>query len=62
MSTKPGAVVLLSGGLDSPAVAAFAAAELGRDGEKPLGALSCVFPDLPSVGAVTNCKSTRASP
>jgi asparagine synthase (glutamine-hydrolysing) len=42
-------VILLSGGLDSPAVAAFAAADQGRNGAKPLGALSCVFPDLPSV-------------
>jgi asparagine synthase (glutamine-hydrolysing) len=41
--------ILLSGGLDSPAVAAFAApASRGRAG-RPLGALSAVFPDLPSV-------------
>jgi asparagine synthase (glutamine-hydrolysing) len=42
-------VILLSGGLDSPAVAAFAAPEsLDRYG-RPLGALSAVFPELPSV-------------
>lgn len=40
--------VLLSGGVDSPAVAAFAAPEHRRHG-RPLGALSCVFPDLPRV-------------
>ena len=42
-------VVFLSGGLDSPAVAAFAApAHLERTG-RPIGALSAVFPDLPAV-------------
>jgi asparagine synthase (glutamine-hydrolysing) len=41
--------ILLSGGLDSPTVAAFAApAHLERTG-RPIGALSAVFPDLPSV-------------
>ena len=42
-------VILLSGGLDSPAVASFAAPEHQRRYGKPLGALSCVFPDLPAV-------------
>jgi asparagine synthase (glutamine-hydrolysing) len=42
-------VILLSGGLDSPAVAAFAAPESVRRNGRPLGALSAVFPDLPSV-------------
>jgi asparagine synthase (glutamine-hydrolysing) len=42
-------VVLLSGGLDSPAVAAFAAPEHLRRTGKPIGALSCVFPDIPAV-------------
>lgn len=42
-------VVFLSGGLDSPAIAAFAApAHLARTG-RPIGALSAVFPDLPDV-------------
>ena len=42
-------VVFLSGGLDSPAVAAFAApAHLARTG-RPIGALSAIFPDLPDV-------------
>jgi asparagine synthase (glutamine-hydrolysing) len=42
-------VVSLSGGIDSPAVAAFAApAHLRRTG-RPLPALSAVFPDLPAV-------------
>lgn len=42
-------VVFLSGGLDSPAVAAYAApAHLERTG-RPIGALSAVFPDLPDV-------------
>jgi len=41
--------VLLSGGLDSPMIAAFAAAaSLERSG-RPLLAVSAVFPDLPSV-------------
>jgi asparagine synthetase B (glutamine-hydrolysing) len=42
-------VILLSGGLDSPAVAAFAAPEHLRRTGRPIGALSAVFPDLPSV-------------
>jgi asparagine synthetase B (glutamine-hydrolysing) len=42
-------VILLSGGLDSPAVAAFAAPEHRRRTGRPIGALSAVFPDLPSV-------------
>jgi asparagine synthase (glutamine-hydrolysing) len=42
-------VILLSGGLDSPAVAAFAAPEHLRRTGRAIGALSAVFPDLPSV-------------
>jgi asparagine synthase (glutamine-hydrolysing) len=42
-------LILLSGGLDSPAVAAFAAPEHLRRTGRPLGALSAVFPHLPSV-------------
>jgi asparagine synthase (glutamine-hydrolysing) len=42
-------VILLSGGLDSPAVAAFAAPEHRHRTGKAIGALSAVFPDLPSV-------------
>jgi len=42
-------VVSLSGGVDSPAVAAFAAPEHRRRTGKRIGALSAVFPDLPSV-------------
>ncbi len=42
-------LVLLSGGLDSPAVAAYAAPEHQRRSARPLGALSAVFPDLPAV-------------
>ncbi|MBI4260075.1 MAG: hypothetical protein HY658_05870, partial [Actinobacteria bacterium] len=42
-------VVLLSGGIDSPAVAAFAAPEHRRRGGRPLRALSAVYPDHPSV-------------
>jgi asparagine synthase (glutamine-hydrolysing) len=42
-------VILLSGGLDSPAVAAFAAPASRERAGRPLGALSAVFPDLPSV-------------
>jgi len=42
-------VILLSGGLDSPAVAAFAAPEHRRRTGRPIGALSAVFPHLPSV-------------
>jgi asparagine synthetase B (glutamine-hydrolysing) len=42
-------VILLSGGLDSPAVAAFAAPASRERPGRPLGALSAVFPDLPSV-------------
>jgi asparagine synthetase B (glutamine-hydrolysing) len=42
-------VILLSGGLDSPTVAAFAAPESAKRTGRPLGALSAVFPDLPSV-------------
>ena len=42
-------VILLSGGVDSPAVAAFAAPEHRRRTGRPIGALSLVFPDLPAV-------------
>jgi asparagine synthase (glutamine-hydrolysing) len=42
-------VVSLSGGVDSPAVAAFAAPHYHRLTGKPLPALSSVFPDLPNV-------------
>ena len=42
-------VLFLSGGLDSPAVAAYAAPEHLRLSGKPLGALAVVFPDLPDV-------------
>jgi asparagine synthase (glutamine-hydrolysing) len=42
-------VVLLSGGLDSPAIAAYAAPEHTRRSGRPIGALSAVFPDLPTV-------------
>jgi asparagine synthase (glutamine-hydrolysing) len=41
--------VSLSGGIDSPAVAAFAAPGHEQRFGTPLGALSAVFPDLPSV-------------
>jgi len=41
--------VLLSGGVDSPAVASFAAPEFRRRTNRHLGALSAVFPDLPAV-------------
>jgi len=41
--------ILLSGGLDSPAVASFAAPEYRRRTGRPMGALSLVFPHLPSV-------------
>lgn len=42
-------VVLLSGGLDSPTVAAYAAPEHLRRHGRPLGGLTAVFPDLPEV-------------
>jgi len=42
-------VVFLSGGLDSPAVAAYAAPLHQRMTGRPLGALAVVFPDLPAV-------------
>ena len=42
-------LVLLSGGLDSPAVAAYASPEHKRRFGTPIGALSAVFPDLPDV-------------
>ncbi len=42
-------VVALSGGIDSPAIAAFAAPEHRRMTGRSIGALSAVFPDLPSV-------------
>lgn len=42
-------LVFLSGGLDSPAVAAYAAPEHLRRYGTPIGALSAVFPDLPDV-------------
>ena len=41
--------ISLSGGVDSPAVAAFAAEAVGNSGHSRLGALSAVFPDLPNV-------------
>lgn len=41
--------ILLSGGVDSPAVAAFAAPEHRRRTGRPIGALSLVFPDMPTV-------------
>lgn len=41
--------ILLSGGLDSPMVAAFAAPEHLRRTGRPLGGVTAVFPDLPSV-------------
>ena len=41
--------VSLSGGIDSPAVAAFAAPGHEQRFGRPVGALSAVFPDLPSV-------------
>lgn len=46
-------LVLLSGGLDSPAIAAFAAPEHQRRSHRPIGALSAVFPDLPAVDEST---------
>lgn len=42
-------VLFLSGGLDSPAVAAYAAPEHLRRTGHPLGGLAVVFPDLPEV-------------
>ena len=42
-------VVALSGGIDSPVVAAFAAARHAELSGRPLQALSAVFPHLPSV-------------
>jgi asparagine synthase (glutamine-hydrolysing) len=42
-------VLFLSGGLDSPAVAAYAAPEHLRRTGKTLGALAVIFPDLPAV-------------
>lgn len=42
-------VILLSGGLDSPAIAAYAAPEYRRRTGRTMGALSAVFPDLPAV-------------
>jgi asparagine synthetase B (glutamine-hydrolysing) len=42
-------VLFLSGGLDSPAVAAYAAPEHRRRTGRPLGGLAVVFPDLPAV-------------
>lgn len=41
--------VSLSGGIDSPAVAAYAAPVHERVGGRPLGALSAVYPDHPAV-------------
>ena len=41
--------ILLSGGVDSPAVAAFAATGYRERFGRPLGAVSSVFPDLPNV-------------
>lgn len=42
-------VISLSGGIDSPAVAAFAAPQYLKLKGRPLPALSAVFPDLPAV-------------
>ncbi len=42
-------VLLLSGGLDSPTVAAYGAPEHLRLSGRPLGALAVVFPDAPAV-------------
>ena len=42
-------VLFLSGGLDSPIVAAYGAPEHLRRSGRPLGALAVVFPDLPDV-------------
>jgi asparagine synthase (glutamine-hydrolysing) len=48
--TLTGADVLsLSGGIDSPAVAAFAAPEHLRIAGRPLGGLAVIYPDLPVV-------------
>lgn len=47
-SLGPRTTISLSGGIDSPAVAAFAA-RAPRPSPEPLGALSAVFPDLPAV-------------
>ena len=44
-----GDVVSLSGGVDSPAVAAYAVPRHRELTDRPLGALSAVFPDFPSV-------------
>lgn len=54
-------VVFLSGGLDSPAVAAYGAPEHLRRSGRPLGAMSVVFPDLPAVdeSAYTELVATR---
>jgi asparagine synthase (glutamine-hydrolysing) len=41
--------VSLSGGIDSSAIAAFAAPQHLREWRRPLSALSAVFPDLPTV-------------
>lgn len=41
--------VLLSGGIDSPAVAAYAAAAVNGNGRRPIGAISAVYPQHPSV-------------
>jgi asparagine synthase (glutamine-hydrolysing) len=41
-------VVSLSGGVDSPAVAAYAAGHHGQISDDPLGALSMVFPGFPA--------------
>lgn len=42
-------VVSLSGGIDSPAVAAYATREHKRVTDRPLAGLSAIFPELPSV-------------
>jgi asparagine synthase (glutamine-hydrolysing) len=42
-------VVSLSGGIDSPAIAALAASRYDLNGKGPLGALTSVYPDHPSV-------------
>jgi len=42
-------VIALSGGIDSPAVAAYAAPEYRRRSGRPLAALSASYPDLPGV-------------
>jgi asparagine synthase (glutamine-hydrolysing) len=49
MLAGDGDVLSLSGGIDSPAIAAFAAPEHLRCAGRPMKALSTVYPDVPSV-------------